>query len=582
MKELLIEDIQRISSIMEYNNMKVNTSNIIIESLLLTESPIERELVAKIKSLLSKPSVKDAVERVVGTDANKTIDVLLDEYIARAIRAGGAQEKALLKVLIKDITEVNQDFAKIVAQKFYPQFETLIKYYERNNSANPYIDALSTFERNYGKNVKDFVEASYKKSNIKTNVLTRVDYTKVTDDKGLTLFRQFMNSPKNIIGVRREVLRVLDLTLANINGAKEKLVEDIYSDLSTILANAKAGGGLEGGFDTNITLFRDVHSKIRALQKNNIDWTEVYSSIKSVLIEKGGYSFKDANLVIESLKKYDPFSPENSGSWLLEILGKTTYEKFYNEMFNSKQFTKDGKGYNMIQKAGIATLRGLMFTTTGSIKLPREILEFVNEKGYGRGTLNYLLFMEGVHTLGLPTFFTTMGILGSSLKGLVSGYQNTTWWDEVKEIAKEEYTKPYKNEEGEYTLMGIIPWESYWSELIDIMNSDINGTLHKKLKETLAKWKNIGNEELDRVKKEFEEYKKQMEKKVAPIVEPLANTPKGFESFCKMTKDAEFRTKYVIDKEYTFKSFNPTTKLGETTDGKTWAFDDTKNTFTLY
>ena len=577
MKELLIEDIQRISSIMEYNNMKVNTSNIIVESLLLTEGPIERELVVKLKSLLSKPAVKDAVERVVGTDANKTIDVLLDEYIARAIRAGGAQEKALLKVLIKDITEVNQDFAKIVAQKFYPQFETLIKYYERNNSANPYIDALSTFERNYGKNVKDFVEATYKKSNkIKTNVLTKVDYSKVTDDKGLTLFRKFMNSPKNIVGLRREVLRGLDVILANINGAKEKLVEDIYSDLSTILANAKAGGGLEGGFETNISLFRDVHSKIRALQKNNIDWTEVYSNIRSVLIEKGGYSSKDANLVIDSLKKYDPFSPENSGSWLLEMLGSTTYQKFYNEMFNSKQFTKDGKGYDMIQKAGIALIRGIMFTTTGSIKRPGEILEFINEKGYSKGIGNYLLFMEGVHTLGLPTFFTTMGMLGSSIKGLVSGYQNTTWWNEMKEIAKEEYTKPYKNEEGEYTLMGIIPWESYWSELIDIMNSDINGDLHKKLKETLVKWKNIGNEELDRVKKEFDEYKKQMEKKaketVAPIVDEIANTEPGFKAFC-------------LKNKYTFDGFGGNS--GRTIEKNSlgtndWYWDTSSNTFKPY
>jgi len=551
MKELLIEDIQRISSIMEYNNMEVNTSNIIIESLLITEGPIERELVVKLKSLLSKPAVKDAVERVVGTDANKTIDVLFDEYITRAIRAGGAQEKVLLKALIKDITEVNQDFAKIVAEKLYPQFETLIKYYERNNSANPYIDALSTFERNYGKNVKDFVGATYKKSNkIKPNVLTKVDYTKVTNDKGLNLFRQFMNSPKNVFGLRREVLRGCDVILANINGAKEKLVEDIYSDLSTIMANAKAGGGLEGGFETNISLFRDVHSKLRALQKNNIDWTEVYSNIRSVLIEQGGYSSKDANLVIDSLKKYDPFSPENSGSWLLEILGSTTYQKFYNEMFNSKQFTKDGKGYGMIQKAGIALLRGIMFTTTGSIKRPGEILEFINEKGYSKGILNYLLFMEGVHTLGLPTFFTTMGILWSSLKGFLFGYQNTDFETEVKRIAKEEYQKPYKNEEGEYTLMGIIPWESYWGDLKEFANSDINGNLHKKAKEILVKWENYGNEELKRVKKEFDEYKKQMEKRAKETITPVVDEDiKRFKDFIKTSWGPDYNDTDKFTKE---------------------------------
>ena len=100
MKKLLIEDIQRISSIMEYNNMKVNPTNIIIESLLLTESPPEVELISKLKNILSKPSVdravKDAVERVVGRDVNKTVEVLLDEYLVRAIQMG-QPGKVLLK-----------------------------------------------------------------------------------------------------------------------------------------------------------------------------------------------------------------------------------------------------------------------------------------------------------------------------------------------------------------------------------------------------------------------------------------------------------------------------------------------------
>ena len=39
--------------------------------------------------------------------------------------------------------------------------------------------------------------------------------------------------------------------------------------------------------------------------------------------------------------------------------------------------------------------------------------------------------MEGVHTLGLPTFFTTTGILWSSLKGILFGYQNTDFEAEV-------------------------------------------------------------------------------------------------------------------------------------------------------
>ena len=177
MKKLLIEDIQRISSIMEYNNMKVNPTNIIIESLLLTESPPEVELISKLKNILSKPSVdravKDAVERVVGRDVNKTVEVLLDEYLVRAIQMG-QPGKVLLKSLIKDVAEVNKEFAYIIADKFKPQYDRLVNQYRIRGSANAIADAQRIFEINYGKKVANIISRMDSQV-IKPTALTDVD-----------------------------------------------------------------------------------------------------------------------------------------------------------------------------------------------------------------------------------------------------------------------------------------------------------------------------------------------------------------------------------------------------------------------
>ena len=177
MKKLLIEDIQRISSIMEYNNMKVNPTNIIIESLLLTESPPEVALISKLKNILSKPSVerevKDAVERVVGRDVNKTVEVLLDEYLVRAIQMG-RPGIVLLKSLIKDVAEVNEEFAYIIAEKFKPQYDRLVNQYRIRGSANAIADAKRIFEINFGKEVANTISRMDSQV-IQPTALTHVD-----------------------------------------------------------------------------------------------------------------------------------------------------------------------------------------------------------------------------------------------------------------------------------------------------------------------------------------------------------------------------------------------------------------------
>ena len=75
-----------------------------------------------------------------------------------------SREEKSLKEAIRKNAEVNQDFAKRIAARFYPQFEELIKYYERRNSVNPYNDALSTFELNWGENITSFVKETHDKS----------------------------------------------------------------------------------------------------------------------------------------------------------------------------------------------------------------------------------------------------------------------------------------------------------------------------------------------------------------------------------------------------------------------------------
>ena len=59
----------------------------------------------------------------------------------------------MLRLLIKDVAEANQDVANIIAEKFKPLYDRLVNQYKTRGSANPIADAQGIFEINYGKNV---------------------------------------------------------------------------------------------------------------------------------------------------------------------------------------------------------------------------------------------------------------------------------------------------------------------------------------------------------------------------------------------------------------------------------------------
>jgi hypothetical protein len=114
----------------------------------------------------------------------------------------------------------------------------------------------------------------------------------------------------------------------------------------------------------------------------------------------------------------------------------------------------------------------------------------------------------------------------------------------------------------------------------------------KKTQKEWEDWKNGLSPEQRKIAEDFEDVQKnakealeRAKKKVEPIVDKLADGEGGFKAFCDLTKDAEFRKKHGIDKEYTSKEWkvivgltNETNSLGS----NTWYWDKNSNIFKPY
>ena len=94
----------------------------------------------------------------------------------------------------------------------------------------------------------------------------------------------------------------------------------------------------------------------------------------------------------------------------------------------------------------------------------------------------------------------------------------------------------------------------------------------KKSQKQWEDWKNgLPPDQRKLADEYYEKLKKKVDPVVTPVIEGIVNNETGFKAFC-----------LIPTNKVTFKSFDPITKMGETTDGRTWAFDENYKTFTEY
>ena len=191
--------------------------------------------------------------------------------------------------------------------------------------------------------------------------------------------------------------------------------------------------------------------------------------------------------------------------------------------------------------------------------------------------------------------------------------------DSINFMFSEDYVKNYlaalpldfgklfggeKWDEGEQILNENKYFWTYWDDIVNSIYDIIQGSpfpfvgepkankiievLKKSNEKVSAELQRLGiNPNSENLEKEIQDYFKRIGAPIVnPIVEPvvnkLANTEAGFRIFCERTKDAEFRTKYGINKEYTYDGWGGEggrTKEKNSLDTNDWAWDETSKSF---
>lgn len=522
---------ERVLLLMKYDNNKTLTEN---KEELLTEAVIT-PLTRMLKSLVSLTD--ETLDDLIGKSKSEITNLLRKRKtpadvndIFNSIKNHSDLAKKLftneglftseqLKNTIKSATDIIGSDSTVYPRVVSTLTDSLLSKLKLPQSARPLIEEYSTLvQQSIKRQLKVDYPNVYNKLFNETPI-SKIDWSKI-EKVTPNLFSRFLADNKTL-GTK---LRMTALQFARtrpifdsqsgkwyypFKSRVDSTLTDIFGKLKTIVENYERGAGFKGTLKDSDNLFRDIQASLNSLHKGNADYEKIVDELEEVMLQ-GGVERDTVYKIGKYIKDNDPWTQK---SWLRKVIGESSFAKAIKGVYS-----KDLKWY---QKLWNLFQRTFMFLTTGSIKTWDEILEFFasrNSPGLVKGGVQYYLFMLWVSNGVLPVVLSFFGAMLAMAKGALFGYQNQTFVDELEKQYYEYWVKMTTTPDGNTNyLQTLIPWTSFWDDINDIANGLISGTVN--ISEYIQKYiKNanqkamedlkIGMEELNKLKKEFEDMKK--------------------------------------------------------------------------
>lgn len=522
---------ERVLLLMKYDNNKTLTEN---KEELLTEAVIT-PLTRMLKSLVSLTD--ETLDDLIGKSKSEITNLLRKRKtpadvndIFNSIKNHSDLAKKLftneglftseqLKNTVKSATDIIGSDSTVYPRVVSTLTDSLLSKLKLPQSARPLIEEYSTLvQQSIKRQLKVDYPNVYNKLFNETPI-SKIDWSKI-EKVTPNLFSRFLADNKTL-GTK---LRMTALQFARtrpifdsqsgkwyypFKSRIDSTLTDIFGKLKTIVENYESGAGFKGTLKDSDNLFRDIQASLNSLHKGNADYEKIVDELEEVMLQ-GGVERDTVYKIGKYIKDNDPWTQK---SWLRKVIGESSFAKAIKGVYS-----KDLKWY---QKLWNLFQRTFMFLTTGSIKTWDEILEFFasrNSPGLVKGGVQYYLFMLWVSNGVLPVVLSFFGAMLAMAKGALFGYQNQTFVDELEKQYYEYWVKMTTTPDGNTNyLQTLIPWTSFWDDINDIANGLISGTVN--ISEYIQKYiKNanqkamedlkIGMEELNKLKKEFEDMKK--------------------------------------------------------------------------
>lgn len=466
-KKLIIEEINRINTIL--NNLNIPTKN---QSLVLeapeTAPPPPNPIgvwAKGIESFFEKGNVKTVVEREIdklGTiSRNLPLEQRLEQWINRSL--GTPEGQDAIRRLIKTVSQESREYTTYFIGEATTVFEQLETLYGIEK-------ALEIIESSFGKVISD----AWKRAGGGTleSVIRKINASD-SKTKILSLWEKYLSHSPIVMEGARPLVNAWSKRQKRKGMTLEAYAKEIFDKMMPIVDIVEMYGKVGDKADYK-TIFREVNAMLYGLtsfENYMVDYDQLYRALTKKFIQpmsQGGLGLdmRQATIIIDELKKENPFANQyyksQSKTQLGAFLDETTVMDFvrYWGDKNNTFFDKLRETIRRVNQVGLY----------GNLKYVRDWQYFLDKYGVKQGSMIGYAYLQFSANVVLPAFCGLFNTLGKQLYASthnVSEEEKMTTLERFKEEMSEAYERVFTPpegvlEKGGFIFSKLVPFHILW------------------------------------------------------------------------------------------------------------------------
>jgi hypothetical protein len=466
-KNLIIEDISRITTILNSLNIPTKNPNLVLEAPETGGIPpgTLRGWVRGIESFFDKGNVKNIVEteidKIGAINQSLSLDVRFEQWINRSMQTIEGQSS--IRKLIKSVSQDSREYTAYFVEQATPIFEAL----EKDKGIEKTLEII---EASFGRVIRD----AWKRTGGHTleSIIRKINVSN-SREKTLRIWEKYLSHNYYVMDGARPLINAWSKRQKRKGMTLEDYAQEIFDKMMPIVNIVEMYGNV-GDKANYKTIFREVNAMLYGLtsfENYMVDYQQLYRALKKKWmqpISQGGLGLelRQADVIIKGLEENNPFKNEYFKSKktgeLWKFLDETTFMDFM-RFWGDKNNTFISKMLETIKRVNQVGLYGNM-------KYVKDWQFFLDKYGIKQGSVIGYAYLQFSANVLLPAF---CAVFNTFAKQLHASLHNVSEEEKKSTIQRfeEEWSEAYERvftppegvlEKGGWMFQKIVPFHFLW------------------------------------------------------------------------------------------------------------------------
>lgn len=401
---------------------------------------------------------------------------------------------------------------------------------------------------------------------------------KVYNPSQIDFFRNFATDKTVFNLVRKNLYQLFNNFVVSYDSGLQKVTDEIIGKIDAAY-KSKTLDRVE--FDT---IYREIGIQMNSVTRGGkVDLELMYGFIESALSQTKEFTEDQLRLIMEAIKTKSAFNKQDT--WVMKLLKESSWGTWYRTLKN-----KEVKWYWKLLES---IHRIVMFGLTGHVRTITEIIKWTTDLGLGKGLAAFTGMLYFCKYIFMPFLMIPYNLVMSAWNQYFGDESEKMsgagewFWNGISKSFKENIYDPDGSWKSVFDY--VQPFAFPVGKLIDWQDGNARLEKYKEYIQELKEWgkqKGISEQTMELIIQNLKEDKEEAFKQISKLkntgksgVAEMLNTKLGFISWCANQKPPKIPDSAYPWSETPIEGSDVIEKVGLTSDGKQWVYDDNAGSF---